>query len=56
MSCLQMHPRTGREPDRAATNVHKDPKGRLTAMVPIVFDRTHMIPLISGFVTEYLGI
>jgi DNA-binding transcriptional LysR family regulator len=41
------------EAERAATGVYKDPKGRLTVTAPIVFGRTHMIPLVSEFLARY---
>jgi len=41
------------EAERAATGVYKDPKGRLTVTAPVVFGRTHLIPLISEFLTRY---
>jgi DNA-binding transcriptional LysR family regulator len=41
------------EVERAATGVHKDPKGRLTITAPIVFGRVHMVPILADFLNAY---
>jgi DNA-binding transcriptional LysR family regulator len=41
------------EAERSAMGVYKDPKGQLTVTAPVVFGRTHMIPIIAEFLDQY---
>lgn len=41
------------EAERAATGIHKDPRGQLTVTAPVVFGRTHMIPIVAEFLAQY---
>ncbi|MFC2254828.1 LysR substrate-binding domain-containing protein [Labrys portucalensis] len=41
------------EAERSAMGVYKDPKGQLTVTAPVVFGRTHMIPIIAKFLEQY---
>ncbi|MBS7542481.1 LysR family transcriptional regulator [Ancylobacter oerskovii] len=41
------------EAERSAMGVYKDPKGQLTVTAPVVFGRTHMIPIIAEFLAQY---
>ena len=41
------------EAERAATGIHTNPTGQLTVTAPIVFGRTHMIPIVAEFLVQY---
>jgi DNA-binding transcriptional LysR family regulator len=41
------------EAERTAMGVYNDPKGRLTITAPVVFGRTHIIPIVSDFLRQY---
>jgi len=41
------------EAERAATGSHTNPRGQLTVTAPIVFGRTHLIPIVAEFLARY---
>lgn len=44
------------EAERTATGVYHDLKGQLSIAAPVVFGRTHIIPIVSDFLRKYADI